>query len=46
MSTIAWVVPGLLSCMIAKRLVGGSRGKPGLIITRAMGVADALLSGH
>jgi hypothetical protein len=46
MSTIAWVVPGLPSCMIAKRLGGGSRRAPGLIVTRAIGIADALPSGH
>lgn len=47
MSTIAWVVPGLPSCVIAERLgSGGGTGAQGLIITHAIGVADVLLSGH
>jgi hypothetical protein len=46
MSTIARVVSGLPSCMIANRLGGGSGGAQGLVITHAIGVADVLLSGH
>jgi hypothetical protein len=45
MSTIAWVVSGLPSFMIANGR-GGGREAPGLIITRATGAANALLSGH
>jgi hypothetical protein len=44
MSTIAWVVSGLPSFMIANGR--GGREAPGLIITRATGAANALLSGH
>jgi hypothetical protein len=46
MSTIAWVVSGLPSFMIANGRGGGGREAPGLIITRATGAANALLSGH
>ena len=44
MSIIAWIVLGLVSGMIAK-MVTGSRGSPGFIVTGALGVAGALLGG-
>ncbi len=44
MSIIAWIVLGLVAGMIAKMLTG-SRGSPGFIVTGALGVAGALLGG-
>jgi|HubBroStandDraft_4_1064222.scaffolds.fasta_scaffold780196_1 uncharacterized membrane protein YeaQ/YmgE (transglycosylase-associated protein family) len=41
MGMMAWIVPGLVSGMIAKRLAGRRRGPPGLIIIGVTGAAGA-----
>ncbi len=43
MGIMAWIVPGLLSGMIAKRPACWRRGLPGLIIIGATGAAGAVL---
>ena len=45
MGIMAWIVPGLLSGMIAKRPAGRRREPPGLIIIGATGAAGAVLGG-
>jgi uncharacterized membrane protein YeaQ/YmgE (transglycosylase-associated protein family) len=44
MGIMVWIVPGLLSGMIAKRPAGWRRGPPGLIIG-VTGAAGAVLGG-
>jgi uncharacterized membrane protein YeaQ/YmgE (transglycosylase-associated protein family) len=41
---IAWIVLGLVACVIAKSLLGG-REKHGIIITILIGIGGALLAG-
>jgi uncharacterized membrane protein YeaQ/YmgE (transglycosylase-associated protein family) len=41
MGMMAWIVPGLVSGMIAKRLARRRRGPPGLIIIGVTGAAGA-----
>jgi uncharacterized membrane protein YeaQ/YmgE (transglycosylase-associated protein family) len=45
MGIMAWIVPGLVSGMIAKRPAGRRRGPPGLIIIGVTGAAGAVLGG-